>query len=441
VSRGDGPGPADRLQAFTTLAEERWLTGTGPLPGRPADRLPERAPVLLPRAGIGRWVHVARTARVWVAADGTLIARDAAGTDRVLVPPGRARAGWWLVDRAPVGARLPPVAGGWFVITGADGPLAALRLAEWLPGGPDGPVSPGLVRAAGAEAVCRALGVALESAADPAEAGKMVGAVPPEARFELEQPLARSAPLVGAGCAGLWLTAAILVLTNRGVTGHAVIGLIAGAVSLGALPAADLAAWWHRRRVTRRLPGQLDAWWQARPATRRVPGRGLGLRRGPGGPELVLADGHGGECWLAGPAAGGAAGLAALSADPAQGPWALLLYDRGEQLLAGLRARDWAGGQNAIGTLSAEVAPLGLAVSVVTAPAQPLAASRDRARSAAAAAGGWLRLSATSLSLGLSSSTAVALLVNRVWNVGVPVLAWTLVLIAVRVLAARRAVL
>ncbi|HYZ55316.1 MAG TPA: hypothetical protein VE733_17690, partial [Streptosporangiaceae bacterium] len=73
MSRGSAAAAGgDRLKAFTTEAEEQWLAGTGPPPPSPAERLPCRAPVLLPRAGIGRWVAVARRARAWVDADGTL---------------------------------------------------------------------------------------------------------------------------------------------------------------------------------------------------------------------------------------------------------------------------------------------------------------------------------------------------------------------------------
>lgn len=428
------------------MAEERWLAGAGPQPGTPAQRLPERAPLMLPRAGIGRWRLAGRTARAWVADDASLRARDTAGADRVLVPAGQARAGWWLVDRGPVGARLPPADGGWLVIGGPAGPLTALRLAEWLPGWPAGPADPAgaagpvpgprLVRAAGAEAVCRALGVTLESLADPDEAARLVGAVPPAARFELAPRPDRSPALVIAGEAGAVVSSFFLLLAHAKLAAVVVL-----AVGVGVPPVCELAAWLRRRRLTGALPGQLSAWWAASPADGPVRGRGIGSRAGPGGPELALADGHGGEAWLAGPGAGGAAGLAALSGEPGSDPWALLVYDRSEHLLAGLRGPDWAGGPGAAARLQAGASALGLAVPEVTAPAQAMAAARDRDRAAVDPADEWLSLGVLNFTLVLLVPLPVAAGFLGHWPVGGALLAWLLVLVAARVAAARRAVL
>lgn len=435
----------DRLQAFATEAEERWLAGTGPAPVSPAGRLPDRAPVLLPRAGIGRWVAVARRARAWVDGDGALWLRGADGPDRVLVPPGRARAGWWLVDRGPAGARLPPVDAGWFVISGTDGPLAALRLAEWLPGWRGERVDARLVRAAGAEAVCQTLGVAFEAVGDPDEAGRRVGTVPLGARLELDQGLDGRGTAVLLGFAALVLAGLSLFIAHQPAA-----SLVVLAIGLVSPVAADLAAWWLRRRRTRRLPRHLGAWWRASPDGHAVPGRGMGLRTGPGGQELVVPDGHGSECWLAGPACGGAAGLVAVSAEAGRAPWALLLYDRTERLLAGLPGRDWVGGAAATGELAApamkELAAaargLGLELSAATEAPQPMMPSRERAKaSRTPATDGWPSLTGTALSAAVSIPLAVVCLLKEPRAVAAGATGWAIALIATRILLRRRTVL
>ena len=437
LTRGDAGGAAggDRLTAFSTEAEEQWLTGAGPAPASPAQRLPSRAPVMLPREGAGRWAAVARRARLWVRADGALLLRGPDGPDRVLLRPGPGRAGWWLVDDGPAGAGLPVAPGGWFVITGRGRPLVALRLAQWLPGGAEHGAGAGLVRAAGAEAVCRALGAPFEAVGDPAEAGLRIGRVPPGARVELRPAAGPSAALVMAGAGALAVAAAALlaVRQDRAAWASAAVAVLAPAV-------ADLAAWWARRRRVRCLPARLGAWWQAAPS-RGVPGRGIGLRDGPGGQELVLADGHGGECWLAGPGGGGVAGLVAIRDAPGRPPWGLLLYDRGEQLLAGLRGADWAAGPGAWAALYAGAARLGLVVSDVTEPAQPMRSTRESAGARRALAGPWPTLAATRLSLLLAAAIGLTAVFT-----GPPLArdvfgACALILMAGRAVAARRTVL
>lgn len=431
--------PADRLEAFPTLGEEQWLTGSGPRPGRPADRLPERAPLLLARAGVGDWIRAARTARAWVAGDGSLIGRNPAGQDRVLVPPGQARSGWWLAGDAQAGAGLRPDPAGWLVICGTDGPLAALRLAEWLPGATDGPPGAALVRAAGAEAVCHALRVPFGSLSATAEARATVGEVPAPARFELAaRPGCTALAALAIGGAALAAGAICLVLHAKTA------GLVLAGIGLGLPPAADLAAWWRRRRRVRRLPRQLADWWPARPAGRAVPGRGIGRRAGPGGDELVLADGHGWEAWLAGPGAGGMAGLADMRPEPDAPPWGLVLYDREERLLVSLRAADWAAGPDAglpDAGLPARLAPLGLAVPTVVAPAQALVASRDRAVAARAVTDLWTGLAGTRFALTLSIPLAVATLIAQAWATGGALAGWAVLTGVVRFRARRRTVL
>lgn len=426
--------PADRLKAFPTLGEERWLTGSGPQPGAPADRLPERAPVLLPKTGIGHWIQTARTARAWVAGDGSLIGRDRAGQDRVLASPGQARSGWWLTGDAQAGAGLRADPAGWLVICGPDGPLTALRLSEWLPGQVDGPPGAELVRAAGAEAVCHALRVPFGALSVAAEARATVGEVPVPARFEI-------AGRPGATMLALLLSVVIVLAAGIIclVLGARTPGLLLGGIGLVVPPVADLGAWWRRRRRVRRLPRQLAGWWPARPAGRAVPGRGIGHRAGPGGEELVLADGHGWEAWLTGPAAGGMAGLAAMRAGASAQPWGLVLYDREERLLIGLRASDWAAGPDT--DLAAQLAPLGLAVPAVVRSAEVLVPSQDRAVAARNPADMWLGLGATRYALTLTIMFTIVALLARAWP-GLAVLAgWAVLVGTTRFLGRRRRVL
>ncbi len=427
--------PADRLQAFPTLGEERWLTGTGPQPGRPADRLPERAPVLLPRAGLGHWIRTARTARAWVAGDGSLTGRDPVGADRVLAyrRARPARAGGWPATRPP-GPGCPPTRPGWLVIRGEHGPLAALRLSEWLPGSTDPPPGAALVRAAGTEAVCHALRVPFGSLSVAAEARATVGEVPAPARFELAaRPGCRTLGVVLGAAAAVVAGAVCLLLRVETA------GLIVAGIGLGVPPAADLAAWWRRRRRVRRLPRQLAGWWAARPAGRAVPGRGIGRRAGPAGEELVLADGHGWEAWLAGPDAGGMAGLAGMRPGPDAPPWGLVLYDREERLLAGLRADEWAAGPDA--DLAAQLAPLGLAVPAVVQPAETLVRSRDRAVAARSVTDLWTGLAGTRLSLTLTIPFAVATLAARAWATGGVLAGWAVLVGVTRFRGRRRTVI
>lgn len=368
----------DRLRSITTDAEERWLAGTGPAPLRPAERLPPRAPVLMPHAGLSRWIKVVRHARTWVDSDGALWFRGPEpSAARLLVPPGQARCGWWLIDRGSVGARLPVVDAGWLVITGPDGPLTALRLADWLPGWPGASADGPLVRAAGAEALCHALGVPLQALGDPAEAARKVGAVDPRARVELDL-----GPYTFVALAFIASVLLLLAGIFVGLAGDLAAGLAVIGACLVLPAAADLLAWVRRRRRVHELPGQLDAWWPAAPA-RGVSGRGLGVRAGPAGQEIVIADGHGGECWLPGPECGGAAGIVAARGDSEQLPWALLLYDRGERILASLPGAEWLSGLASLQNLADAAGQLGMRVTPASQEPQPLAASRDRDRAAA----------------------------------------------------------
>jgi hypothetical protein len=188
----------------------------------------------------------------------------------------------------------------------------------------------------------------------------------------------------------------------------------------------------------------------ASPDGHAVPGRGMGLRTGPGGQKLVVADGHGSECWLAGPACGGAGGLVAVSAEAGRAPWALLLYDRTERLLAGLPGRDWLGDAAATGELAAaamkELAAaargLGLELSAATEAPQPMMPSRERAKaSRTPATDGWPSLTGTALSAAVSIPLAVVCLLKEPRAVAAGATGWEIALIATRILLRRRTVL
>ncbi|HYZ51885.1 MAG TPA: hypothetical protein VE733_00025, partial [Streptosporangiaceae bacterium] len=188
----------------------------------------------------------------------------------------------------------------------------------------------------------------------------------------------------------------------------------------------------------------LDEWWQAAPAARPVAGRGLGARTGPAGQEFVIADGHGGECWLAGAGCGGVAGLMAASATPGRlegPPWALLLYDRGEQILAGLRGADWVNGPAAMETLSLAAGRLGMSVTAASSAPRAMMASRDRAQASVTTADPWLSLAASRYSALVATVVALVAVIHGPPPAWYAFGGWAAALIAGLYLARWRAVL
>ena len=438
----------ERFDGFTTTAEERWLTGSGPEPVRAGAGLPARAPVMIPRGAAGSWpVDDVRTVRVWVDEQGTLRVRDRDGSTRELAPARAVTGVWWVAGAAPEALGLPPStadqllsvsrgrgakvagsAGGWLVLTGISEPVLALRLAEWLPRG-GSPDDADAVRSAGAEAIAQALGVSLEAVADGAEAARVVGQVPVEARLALDPPVDRSKAMRFL-LPPVLLLAAYWVLLATIPT--AVATALAGGLLVLSAVAADLPPWRARVRRVRDLPGGARSWW----ASGSRVGAGIALVPGVLGEEVVLADGRGWEAWFPAPSAGGAASLV-LATDAAGAPWAALVYDAAQRLLELVPADDWAPFHD----LDAGASAMGLRASTAVRDHPELVSGAAAARAARSPIDSAAGLGATQLTGILTALFALTALVDLLLADAVVLLGVGAGLLVSRLLLRRRTIL
>jgi hypothetical protein len=336
----DRSGPPTRLAGLLTDDEQAWLSGAGDRPSSLSERLPERAPVLVPRAGRGDWLRVVRGERVLVA-DGALVRRTG-GRGRRLAERGQVRSATWLVDDAALGAGLPPDQVGWLVLQGDAGVVVALALQDWDAGAGGLAASTDQLRRTGAEALAVALGLALQTVSDRGVAARQIGRIPADPVLKLTARRPRAFAL----CCALAVVGGALGVTLPGT--HALVWvpwlLLAGA-----------GATVVRRTVLLRAVGRVG--WTTPPY--RGPG---GRALGPVGEEIAVTDGTGWEARLPGPSLGGV-GAVVVARDADGTAWALQLYDRDEHLLLRLPAGPWGVTADDLSPLRAALGPSGVAVT------------------------------------------------------------------------------
>jgi hypothetical protein len=343
----------ERFRGLPSDAEEWWLAGQGPEPVPPSQRLPERAGVLVPRAGLLAQTLPARRDRVLVE-DGAVVLHRG-GRRRVLVPQGRARRVLWLAPGAvPPSQRWQPSVFGHVLVEAA--PPVVLRVDSWLPGDLVGSGADA-VRAAGFEGLARDLGLGLDVAGAPGSVALPSWRALRGPRRGLLYPVLCAAGALGG-------VAALVVLGSLGRYAAALIG----ASALFLLPALCdvLAVLLVRPRS-----------WRAARTGERVFSTGataIAVHRTPHGSEVVLADRTGWQSWLPGPDLGGVSSLVVARAPGTSTPWGVLVLDRDEHVLAALPAGRWLPGGNAEELAAAVGSPDGVRVS--TAELEPWPADR-----------------------------------------------------------------
>lgn len=361
----------ERLSRLTTDAEQRWLTGDAPRPPAPAERLPVRRAVLLPRPGTDAWTVPALRDRIVVRAGEVTLLRGR--KTRSLAAPAAIRRVVWLESAAvPDSLRWPPSVTG-YVWLDADRPVV-LRLDDWLAGDLLEATS-AAVRIAGVEALAREVGAPLEVGLSDGSAALPGWRAVVLARRGFLHPLASVGCLLlgwglgfGLSLAGADVAAAVVALLL----------LLAPAVF-------DVAGTWHSRRL---LDAAVGA---AGPVYRNGAAR-IVRRTGPAGDELLLTDGTGWVCVLPGPALGGASSLVVAREEPTPGrpaePWGILVLDRDERFLAALPAARWLPAPDrdaAAALVEVLAAPDGLEVSTAVVPRWPEDRVQSRVRPAGAA--------------------------------------------------------
>ena len=341
---------SERFTGLSTDAEERWLAGQGPEPGSPSRRLPERAGLLVPRAGAVAWSRAARRDRVTVR-DGALVLHRGDG-ERVLAAPGTVRRLVWLAPGAvPRSARWVPSPLGHVLVDAAE--PVVFRVGDWVPGELVGRGSDAL-RAAGFEGLARELGVPLEVVSTP-------GAVAlPHWRATVLAERGAAATLT---CGGL-LVAGLVAGVAGLAAGHLAAGVAIALTLFLVCAGIDLVA----ALVTRR------AAWSTAVGGGRVHATGrtaVAVRPGLRGSEVVLAERRGWQSWAAGPDLGGVSSLVVARASASDRPWGVLVLDRDERVLAALPADRWLPDGDPATLEAAVGSPEGVRVSTAVLPEWP----------------------------------------------------------------------